>query len=561
MSDLELSHWFAGNTKSKAQEVTAGRTHTYIGIALSDSSNGYVTVDMGGDNVSADESQGFEIPCVLSIKEGDKVVITVVNGSPIATGIIGWGDYIEREVDDAGKTATNYMNFGEDGLVIGNMLNNVLGRNVRIDADSVDVRDGEKVVASFGETTQVGEEERSNIKLGKYTGVGFSYNIIGRVISGQYSDVVYLILSNTDGSSTVEFTEQYAESLHNDVAVFNGIECKNSDLLARFGDAVYGDGTKRTTLESSHPLFITIGGRVGCKATPILGQYILIDSDAVTFSHPALWLAALGAAAESHNHSASDINSGILGIANGGTGKSSITSGNYLVGNGTGALAEKTPSQVLSDIGAAGSSHNHAASDITSGTFDPARLPAATSSAQGALSANDKTKLDRFSAGADFKMYANNGGSNSGTNYCLNFTSAGNLRVDTREGNSGGYSSSGNYFVKGPDGKLTRAKSTASSQITMDSGCTLTNIYTNIAGGAVVTVVVRFKFAEALTAQVKKTIGTLAEGLRPYDTTQGNTNYWGDIIQVTSGGVIEFWPNSAIPANEEIRASFTYVLN
>jgi len=38
-----------------------------------------------------------------------------------------------------------------------------------------------------------------------------------------------------------------------------------------------------------------------------------------------------------------------------------------------------------SDIGAAAASHTHAASDVTSGTFDPARLPAATDTAQGAV--------------------------------------------------------------------------------------------------------------------------------------------------------------------------------
>lgn len=40
------------------------------------------------------------------------------------------------------------------------------------------------------------------------------------------------------------------------------------------------------------------------------------------------------------------------------------------------------------------SAHNHAADDITTGTVDPARLPAATSSAQGAMLAADKSKLD-----------------------------------------------------------------------------------------------------------------------------------------------------------------------
>ena len=83
-------------------------------------------------------------------------------------------------------------------------------------------------------------------------------------------------------------------------------------------------------------------------------------------------------AAKSHNHSASNITSGTLGVARGGTGKSSVTSGNFLVGNGTSALTEKTPAQVLSAIGAAASSHNQAASTITAGTFAATGVKAAT---------------------------------------------------------------------------------------------------------------------------------------------------------------------------------------
>lgn len=39
-----------------------------------------------------------------------------------------------------------------------------------------------------------------------------------------------------------------------------------------------------------------------------------------------------------------------VAVSKGGTGKTSITSGSYLVGNGTGAVAEKTASQVYNDI-------------------------------------------------------------------------------------------------------------------------------------------------------------------------------------------------------------------
>lgn len=50
---------------------------------------------------------------------------------------------------------------------------------------------------------------------------------------------------------------------------------------------------------------------------------------------------------------ASKITSGTLPVARGGTGQSSLTSGSYLRGNGTGGVQTRTPAQVLSDIGAA----------------------------------------------------------------------------------------------------------------------------------------------------------------------------------------------------------------
>ena len=58
----------------------------------------------------------------------------------------------------------------------------------------------------------------------------------------------------------------------------------------------------------------------------------------------------VGAAPSSHQHSTSDITSGTLPVGRGGTGKASVTAGNYLVGNGTSALAEKTPTAAANDM-------------------------------------------------------------------------------------------------------------------------------------------------------------------------------------------------------------------
>lgn len=63
------------------------------------------------------------------------------------------GKLLKTVVDDAAKTATNYLNFSSSGLVIGDMTAGTLGKNVLIDSDSVDIRNGTSTLASFGANT------------------------------------------------------------------------------------------------------------------------------------------------------------------------------------------------------------------------------------------------------------------------------------------------------------------------------------------------------------------------------------------------------------------------
>lgn len=60
---------------------------------------------------------------------------------------------VQQIATEAAKTATNYMNFDSNGLVIGDMTTGTLGRNIRIDSDSVDIRSGSTVFASYGENS------------------------------------------------------------------------------------------------------------------------------------------------------------------------------------------------------------------------------------------------------------------------------------------------------------------------------------------------------------------------------------------------------------------------
>lgn len=58
---------------------------------------------------------------------------------------------IETASKDAAKTATNYLKGSEDGLVVGNMTSEILGSNVLINPDSVNIRDGDTILARYSE--------------------------------------------------------------------------------------------------------------------------------------------------------------------------------------------------------------------------------------------------------------------------------------------------------------------------------------------------------------------------------------------------------------------------
>lgn len=86
------------------------------------------------------------------------------------------------------------------------------------------------------------------------------------------------------------------------------------------------------------------------------GQFLRADSAQAT---GLLWDTLDSSDLPAHNHSAADVASGTLGVARGGTGLSTVTTDSYVKGAGTGALVPRTPSQVLSDIGAAAAAHTH----------------------------------------------------------------------------------------------------------------------------------------------------------------------------------------------------------
>lgn len=104
MNDVELAKMLFGDSASvvsSESSLVPGRTRTYTGIALEDSSDGYTNVQVNGDMVTGSGESYLRLPTQAAVKAGDIVNITVVNGSPIITGAAGWGDAMDVRITTA----------------------------------------------------------------------------------------------------------------------------------------------------------------------------------------------------------------------------------------------------------------------------------------------------------------------------------------------------------------------------------------------------------------------------------------------------------------------------
>lgn len=86
---------------------------------------------------------------------------------------------VQDEIEDASKVATNYLAVDETGIMVAELSDSeetpstATTKNVFIDSNSVDVRDGQNVLASFGENTIIGDSTKSKLELSANEVVGY----------------------------------------------------------------------------------------------------------------------------------------------------------------------------------------------------------------------------------------------------------------------------------------------------------------------------------------------------------------------------------------------------
>ena len=111
MDNLEIAKALFGNSGNTSNSRSGGQTTTCYGIATSDSVNGSVRVNLGGETTSTDDDQTIEVDTTFAVYEGDEVIISLVGAdgtgkAPCVIGVVGRGDQQQTEIDTAMDLAT-----------------------------------------------------------------------------------------------------------------------------------------------------------------------------------------------------------------------------------------------------------------------------------------------------------------------------------------------------------------------------------------------------------------------------------------------------------------------
>ena len=122
MDAYELAGMLFGS--KRAESGGSVPYETAVGGTAKSSENGLVLVSMSSDVTVPDDYENgtyVEIPTEVNVKDGDYVTVTMsADGSNArVTGVVGGGDRQQKEIDEAGTTATKYItDITDEGVMV-----------------------------------------------------------------------------------------------------------------------------------------------------------------------------------------------------------------------------------------------------------------------------------------------------------------------------------------------------------------------------------------------------------------------------------------------------------
>ncbi len=240
----------ASNANSTASEAkkTADSANTTAGQAKS-------TADNASQTASSAKSAADKA------NENASSAVSTANAAKSTSDTAkSTADTARQEASDAAKTATNFMGFDLNGLVVGDRTANTLGKNVLIGNDSVNIRNGSTVLAEFAEKLiaigkMCSDETIIDFLNGMFkisasgTDAGAQADLVGKnrlqLYAGGYDDLGF---ANDELSSYIDLSGMVAQmTTHNAgyVAVKNDKYSGGSYVFAE----AYGQNNENTKLE------------------------------------------------------------------------------------------------------------------------------------------------------------------------------------------------------------------------------------------------------------------------------------------------------------------------
>ena len=199
----------AAATAAKVATLSAGTLKLAAGAAVSvkftnANSVSSPTLNVGGTGAKTIRVNGAAMTSSAYYWGAGAVVTFAYDGSYWNVSDAG----ALKKANDAAKTATNYLGFDSNGLVVGDRTASTLGKNVLIDSDGVDIRDGSTVLASFEEDAiELGNNSKEAV-VSMCGSMGRVKTVIHENTEEIYKDGIIL-----EGNSAYAHGEQYVNIL------------------------------------------------------------------------------------------------------------------------------------------------------------------------------------------------------------------------------------------------------------------------------------------------------------------------------------------------------------
>lgn len=274
-----------GTLKVPAANITGSLSASQITVGYN---NLQTQLDTMTNNISSAASTANSASSTASsaLSKANSASTAASNASSTANTANSTANSALNKANDAAKTATNFVKLESSGITVGNLTNYYLGNNVFIDSDSVDIRNGTTVLASFA---------ANQIDLGK-NNTNAAINLCGGLsnISSYY---------NSDYNVTgIGMSSKHINLIANDTTYplikLQASNSKARSLITNCVDNDYGEINIELT-SSTHDiqLLMAADGNVSdpllnttCIDLRVVGQYtqndISIDDTKTIFWNP-----------------------------------------------------------------------------------------------------------------------------------------------------------------------------------------------------------------------------------------------------------------------------------